>query len=185
MWKPKSKGQILAILAILALVISLAGASTVIYWSHTVSKQITIIGIDALVCANNYDAYRLKTPLTVLGDDNQIVLAIISENYYTIWLNITYSGCPGLVMSATAQFVTVQWVGPTTGSITPYGSSFNTMGYTTYDAATKPNLMWADPGTGVGGSIGHGMLITFGFNIEGCLTPGTYTVNVLLQMGFA
>jgi len=181
----KAKKLMVLIAALIFASAGIAYAVSNAYWNHTLSKDITVIGITAIVTSNNYDSYRLKTETSTLDSTNKIILAVVNENYYSLWLNITYTcNGTGLVVSASAQFVTVQWQGPSTGSITPYGSTFNVMGLTTYNATEKPKLMWHDPGTSTGMPTGYGLLISFSFNTEAVTIPGNYRAQIKLQMGF-
>jgi len=169
--------------ALMATLITVALGFT--YWQRTVNKTFTVLGIEAVIVPNEYNAYRLKQETTSLDSTNKVVLSVLAENYYNLWLNITYtSDAVGLVVTAQGQFVNVHWVGPTSGIIETFGSAFNVMGYTTYDETTKPNLMWANPGTAAGMPTGHGLLVTFALDTEGVTTPGDYSVSFLFEMGF-
>jgi hypothetical protein len=179
----RRKAILVFAVVLLATLISVVFGLT--YWSRTVSKNITVIGIEAILTNNNYDAYRLKQETATLDSTNKVVISVLAENYYNLWLNITWdSDAIGLVVTAQGQFVNVHWVGPDYGVIETFGSAFNVMGYSSYNETTKLNLMWANPGTSAGGPTGHGLLVTFAFDTEAVTTPGDYSVNFLFEMGF-
>ena len=156
-----------------------------IYWQREATYNFTVLGIEAIMTEKDYDDYRNKIETSVLDPNQQVVISILAENFYTVWLNVTEtSDATGLLVTATGQYVNVHWVGPSTGTFDLVGSPFNVMGYTTYNETEKLKLMWADPGAGVGQPTGHGLLITFDFDTEGVTTPGDYQCTLKFQMGF-
>jgi len=180
----RKRGQILAVLAILALAVTLVSASTVIFWSHTTTKDLTVLGISSVFTPYTYDGYRLKTDLTVLPTSNQGILSVLAENFYGLWTNLTFAGPVGLIVTCTGQYVDIYWTGPSTGTIQLVGTAFEMMGYHEFNETEKAKLKWTDPGTTVKSPQphGYGILLTYSFDTEDVL-PGTYTINLKIDMG--
>ena len=180
----RKRGQILAVLAILALAVTLVSGASVIYWTHSATKDITVLGISSVFTPYTYDGYRLKTDLTVLPTSNQGILSVLAENFYGLWTNLTFAGPVGLIVTCTGQYVDVYWTGPSTGTIQLAGTAFEMTGYHEFNETEKAKLKWTDPGTSVKSPLphGYGILLTYSFDTES-VSPGTYTVNLKIDMG--
>lgn len=169
-----------AMLVVAILAVSTFAYAATIYWSRTIQHSVTILGIEAELLKPTYDDYRLKNVATQLTD-SKVVLTIYAENFYEIWLNITWtSGAEGLAVTASGEYVDVFWhAGDQRGHVDPIGDPFDVTGYHVID---KTKMMYAYP---EGATWGHGLLVTFTFDTEQVTIPGDYTVDLLFEMGFA
>lgn len=170
-------------LVILALVIlalgSISYAVARIYWSRTITYSFSVYGIDAELLVPTGDGYHNKAIATALDANNRISLTIIAENFYNIWLNITWtSNSQGLAVAATGQYWTYYYSHLAANpEYNPTGSPFDVLGYHVID---KTQMMYHG-GFDVNGGL---LMITFSFDTELVTIPGSYQAHLLFEMGF-
>jgi hypothetical protein len=175
-----------ALVFAIALFFALAGvyAYTQIYWSRSVTMTFDVKGISAELLQCGYENYRNKVVATSLDANGQAVISIYGEQFYSLWLNTTFtSNATGLQMTMTGQYVAYQWVldGSWQGKVTPIGDPFDISGYHEID---KTLMMWKDPGHEPGGPIGYGLLVTITPIFEYVTISGHYEATVTFAMGF-
>lgn len=140
-----------------------------IYWNRTIVHEINVYGIDAELLVPDVYGYLDKIVANSLTD-GKVALVIYAENFYDIWLNITFSSAAqGLNVYATGQYYKFWQPGPF--SFDPDGPTFDIMGYHIID---KTKVMY---GTGA-------LVVAFTFDTEFVTVPGTYQVHLSFQMGF-
>lgn len=188
------KGHLLIAAALISIV-AISGVSAVIYFNRTLHHGFSVIGITADILNPGFDGYDLKQ---VAGDltNNQVSLTIYSENFYNIWLNLTYTtNATGLRLNVTAQYYQVYWHTTNvnlgwTKMFVPLESPFEiTLGtpYTVnktlmmYSPLVKPNL---SPGNGGDSNTGYCMVLSFVYDTEFITVPGNYDSALLFELGF-
>ena len=166
-------GLIIAVLAV-----SCVAYAAHVYWSRSLTKQITVIGIDAELLKPDGISYLNKVKATALVDD-KVFVTIYAENFEVIWLNCTWiSDAVGLNVDVQGLYVSIEYAGGVY-QVNPVGSSFDAEGYHTVN---KTLMMYKTPGAAI---LGCGALqLTFTFDTELVTTPGDYSVDMLFQMGF-
>jgi len=165
----------------LALLFATSGPTlALIYWQRSIQYHFTVVGIDAELLQLGWVAYTSKTVATSLDVDNRVSLTIYAENFYNVWLNLTWSSAAeDLVVDATGQYYLVYEDGGGLWHYEAQGDSFSIMGYNVVD---KTRMMWS-PSTKTKPAGGL-LMITFGFDTELVTIAGEYTVELLFQMGF-
>jgi len=168
----------------LFLSVALVYAGTQIYWQRSVKLEFDVKGISAELLQCGYENYRNKVVATSLDSNGQAVITIYGEQFYSLWLNTTFtSNATGLLMTMTGQYVAYQWVmdGSWQGKVTPIGDPFDISGYHEID---KTLMMYKDPGHEPGGPVGYGLLVTITPNFEYVTISGHYEATVTFAMGF-
>jgi hypothetical protein len=174
-----------ALAFIVALFLSVTIVSAVIYsqvyWQRQITYTFETIGIDAELLEVGYEAFRTKKVATSLDSNNEVVLTIIAEQYYELYLNITWvCSVEGFDLTCTGQYLRYYW-GTGSGVVETVGDPFECIGL---NAVDKTKMMWADVGFQSGGPVGYGLKLHFNPNVEGVTKAGTHTVTITLQMGF-
>lgn len=165
----KQHRKLVAVVLCMVLVSSVGSAFAAIYWTRTIRHGISVTGISAELLGTTRDHYVGKVPATDLIN-NQVRFTIYAENFYNIWLNITFtSDAEGLVVDATGQY---QHYDSSSWVFSNVGSPIVLNGYTVID---KTQVMYATSGS---------LLISFSFNTEGVTLPGNYNVDLLFQAGY-
>jgi len=163
------------LLLVLLALSTLAGVVVAkIYWSRQATYSFSVIGIEAGLLQPDIAGYRSQIEVITLSANKKIGISIFRENFYSLWLNITWSSnAVGLGVAATGTYY--YFVDPGTGwTMSPSGDLANALGYNVVD---KTKMLW-------GASYGYMLVITFAFDTEAVTSPGTYTVNLLFQLGF-
>lgn len=159
---------------IFTLVLCLLAVGTVaaqIYWNRTITHEINVYGIDAELLVPDVYGYLDKIVATSLTN-GKVALVIYAENFYDIWLNITFtSAAQGLNVYAVGQYYKLTQPGPF--SFDPDGPTFDIMGYHVID---KTRVMYGNPG--------GALVVAFTFDTELVTVPGAYQVNLRFEMGF-
>ena len=170
--------KILAVLTILGLVLaSVAVYGAQVYWSRSLTKTITVEGIDAEILKPDGVSYKDKVKATALVND-KVFITIYAENFVALFLNVSYTtDATGLNVLCSGQYVEIQYSAGTY-NVVNVGSSFDSMGYHTVD---KTKMWWKLPDVGVLGC--YALQLTFTFDSELVTTPGSYDVDLLFQMG--
>jgi hypothetical protein len=157
--------------AFLMCLLTVGTVAAQIYWSRTIVHEINVYGINAELLKPDVHGYLDKYVATSLYG-GQVALVINAENFYDVWLNVTFSSAAaGLQVHATGQYYLCSaWTGPFT--FDPQGSTFDVTGYHVID---KTKMMYANGGA---------LVISFAFDTELVTLPGSYTVNLRFEMGF-
>ena len=177
-----------ALIFILALLFATLGPALALnYWSRTIQHSVTVIGIIAELYQPNFDGYAQQIVAADLVDD-KIALTILDENFYNIWLNVSWtSNAEGLAIDITGQYFDVFWYhSGNPGGVQhfdPVGTPFQ-FDNGTGQTIDKTKMMW-NPIVEADDPIHGGCLVlSFAFDTELVTTPGDYTVDLLFEMGF-
>lgn len=163
----KQHRKALVIGLILLLLGFIGGTIAKVFWTQTIHHNLDVIGIEADLLVPTVDGFLTKAHATDLTN-NKVGLTIYAENFYDIWLNITFtSDAEGLAVTASGQYYQMQGI-----QNVPMGSPFDIMGYHVID---KTQMMYATNGW---------LIVTFTFDTELVTTPGAYSADLLFQMGF-
>ena len=177
-----------ALVFILALLFATLGpALALTYWSRTIQHSFTVVGINAELYQPNFDGYSQQIIAADLVDD-KIALTILDENFYNIWLNVSWtSNAEGLEVNITAEYFECYWRRDgNPGGVQyfgPVGTPFQ-FDNGVSQIVDKAAMMWT-PIVEVSDPVHGGCLVLdFAFDIELVITPGDYTVDLLFEMGF-
>ena len=184
------KGHLL-IAASLISIMAISAVSAVIYFNRTIHHGFSVTGIQADVLNPSFAGYNAKQVASDLTN-NQVALTIYAENFYDVWLNVTWSSdAVGLAVTMTGQYYEAYWYngaglpGGSVGEFDANGTSFAVPMNTEY-VVMKHNMMWqtlVQPPTGTG-NMGGCLVLTFSLDTEQVLVPGSYDLALTFQMGF-
>lgn len=180
--------KLLIFIAALLFATALVGAK--IYWTRNIQHTINVVGVEAELIEPGCEGYDQKIVTTQLIDD-KVGLVIVQENFYDLWLNISWtSDAEDLACEMTGQYYDVywHWHSPEIGHtpvFTPLDTPFiisNTESIVI--DKTKMMLVPLTKPSYADGSHGYCLVIHFNWDTEFILLPGDYTINILFQMGF-
>lgn len=178
-----------ALVLILALLFTTCGVTLAfIYWQRTIQHNILVHGIKAELYQPNFTGYTQQIIAGDLSVDNKIALAIIAENFYNVWLNVTFtSNATGLATNITGQYYDVYWYhSGNPGGVKhfdPIGVPFQ-FDNGTSQILNKTMMMWTPIVEAENPIHGGCLVLNFAFDTELVTTPGEYTIDLLFQMGF-
>jgi hypothetical protein len=187
--------KILALVLCLAITVSAVYASSQIFWSKTLTHTITIHGITADLLNATFEGYDQKQVALDLSSDNTVALTIYAENFYFLWLNWTWtSPAPGLTVTMNGTYYLAYreniYSSGTYNRFLPNATSpvlINIPTNTSY-VVDKTQMMYTvltiPPfNSGDTGTIGHCLVLTFDFQAELGTLPGSYPLNLRVDMG--
>jgi len=176
--------KLLVFIVALMLAVASAYAATTVYWTRTLPGQsFTVHGISAELFVPTAQAYHDKTVATGLTNE-QVALSIYAENFYVLWLNMSYTtDCPsGLIVTVTGQYyayyLSQSGSVPTISSV---GSAFPMV--FSNQTIDKTKLMYYAPTQNNDPKVGGLLMLTFAIDTEGVMLPGNYAVSYTFEMG--
>lgn len=178
-----------ALVFILALLFATCGPTLAfVYWQRTIQHNMVVHGIKAELYQPNFNGYTQQIVAEDLSVDNKIALAIIDENFYNIWLNVTFtSNATDLAINITGQYYDIYWrYDGNPGGVKyfgPIGTPFQ-FDNGTSQVINKTMMMWIPIVEADVPVHGGCLVLNFAFDTELVTTPGDYTVDLLFQMGF-
>lgn len=171
------KKKNLALVLLLAICLVTVPVLAKVFWTRTVTKTLTIVGINAELLEPSVDGHTNKWVATELTPEDKIAITIYEENYYEIWLNLSWqTDLQDLIVSASGQYYHCFVFGGY-GNYDPVGSAFNIPMDTQY-TVDKLNMMY---GTS---EDGYMLEITFAWDTEACFELGDFDVALNFAMGF-
>ena len=173
------KKKTYALVAALIVALSLLGVVIAkIYWTRSLTRSLTVIGIEAELLQPDAISYRDKVVATELVGD-KVFLTIYAENFYNVWLNLTWTtDAEGLDVNVEGQYFRVLLQGGNY-NLEYLGDPFDCEGYNVVD---KTQMMWNFPDANV--LDAYGLELRFEFDTELVTTPGDYTCDLTFEMGF-
>ena len=189
------KGEILmnktkkALVFILALLFATLGpALALTYWQRSITHNLLVHGIIAELYQPNFDGYALQIVATDLSSTDEIALTILDENFYNVWLNVTWtSNAEGLEVNITGQYYDVFWYrSGNPGGVQhfdPVGVPFQ-FDNGVSQIVDKAAMMWTPIVEASDPVHGGCLILEFQWDTELVTTPGDYTVDILFEMGF-